>query len=230
MSDNNEKDNTNSDGSVDNLDVTTETVTATTNETPSGKNTSCLRTSTRKSPSKSPSKGKELFRSPASSTRSKNNRKRTATSSATTPTASGKKKKGNVSKSNSSKKNNVTLKPPPVDVTYEADKKKMIELEEHAIELVEKLAKDPRNKELQLETRAAERLFRQSLFVLKSRNGPGISWAGWTSDYCKEIQVSAYGEEYAKTREYILYYIHSTNITHDTNIFLFYYHTYYRVW
>jgi hypothetical protein len=204
MSDNNEKDTKHIDDSSDNLDVTMETVTATSNETPSAKNTSSLRTSTRNTPSKSPSKGKELFRSPASSTRSKNNRKRTATLPATTPTASHKKKKDNGSKSKS-KKNNVTLKPPPVDVTYEADKKKMIELEEHAIQLVEKLGKDPKNKELQLETRAAERLFRQSLFVLKSRNGPGISWAGWTSDYCKEIQVSAYGEEYAKTREYICY-------------------------
>ena len=196
MSDNIEKHTTHSDASTDNLDVTTETVTATSDETPSGKIKSSLRASTRTPPSK----GKELFRSPASSTRSKNNRKRTATSPATTPTASGKKKKGNDTKGKS-KKTNVSLKPPPVDVTYEADKKKMIELEEHAIQLVEKLSKDQKNKELQVETRAAERLFRQSLFVLKSRNGPGISWAGWTSDYCKEIQVSAYGEEYAKTRE-----------------------------
>lgn len=78
----------------------------------------------------------------------------------------------------------------------------MIELEEHSIHLSDKLLKDANNKVLQLETRAAERLFRQSLFVLKSRHGNAISWAGWTSEYCKEIQVTAYGEEYAKTREY----------------------------
>lgn len=204
MTDNNEKVVTHNEASPDSIDecidVTTETVTATSNETPSGKNTSRLRASTRTPPSK----GKELFRSPASSTRSKNNRKRTATSPATTTPASNKKKTDHGRKGKS-KKTNVNLKPPPVDVTYEADKKKMIELEEHAVQLVDKLSKDNKNIQLQLETRAAERLFRQSLFVLKSRNGPGISWAGWTSEYCKEIQVSAYGEEYAKTREYKCY-------------------------
>ena len=85
---------------------------------------------------------------------------------------------------------------------YKADKKRMLELEKESVKLNEKLNKDPNNATLITEARAAERLFHQSMFILKSRNGAAITWVGWKSEYCKEIQPSAYGEEYALTRKY----------------------------
>lgn len=124
MTDNIEKVTAQSDDSSDTvdkcIDVTMETVTATSTDTPPGRSSSRLRSN--RTP---PSKCKELFRSPASSTRSNNNRKRTASSPAKNITASSKKKavsgSGSKGKSNN---NTVNLKPPPEDISYEIDKKK----------------------------------------------------------------------------------------------------------
>jgi hypothetical protein len=45
-----------------------------------------------------------------------------------------------------------------------------------------------------------EKLFMQSLFTLKYREGPTITWAGWTKGYIQNVSLSKKGEQYVKTK------------------------------
>lgn len=72
-------------------------------------------------------------------------------------------------------------------------------LEREVADAMKNHEKDSSNDELYKQFKSVERSFNQKLFNVIPRSSNKASSAVWRSDYCREIHITAYAEQYFKT-------------------------------
>ncbi len=99
----------------------------------------------------------------------------------------------------------VTTKSPPTTMNLpqatekEYNEREMRVFERQVIEARQRHDQDVENDELYVEYKAIERSFNQKLFNIIPRTSNKANSAVWRSDYCREIHVTPFGEQYYKS-------------------------------
>jgi hypothetical protein len=106
-----------------------------------------------------------------------------------------------------------TLKLPPPPTEKEYSDREMRVFEKEVADALKQHEKDSTNDDLYKQFKATERSFNQKLFRVIPRTSSKANSAVWKSDYCREIHVTAYAEQYFKTgMNYVFHLFHNNTL------------------
>jgi hypothetical protein len=106
-----------------------------------------------------------------------------------------------------------TLKLPPPTTEKEYSDREMRVFEKEVADALKQHEKDSTNDDLYKQFKATERSFNQKLFRVIPRTSSKANSAVWKSDYCREIHVTAYAEQYFKTgMNYVFHLFHNNTL------------------
>jgi GTP cyclohydrolase I len=91
------------------------------------------------------------------------------------------------------------LKLPQAITEKEFSDREMRVFEREVADVLKNHEKDPSNDDLYKQFKRVERSFNQKLFNVIPRTSNKANSAVWKSDYCREIHLTAYAEQYFKT-------------------------------